>query len=90
MSKDGGGKSDRTHEEMRQRKIKCITLTIEEGDAENSPGSAIGESDVTRSHVTEGRIKGQYLQFERRKAAREKERRTEEEREEKGNGRRED
>ena len=47
MSKDGGGKSDRTHEEMRQRKIKCITLTIEEGDAENSPGSAIGESDVT-------------------------------------------
>ena len=30
-----------------------VTLTIEEKDAGNSASSASGESDVTRSHVTD-------------------------------------
>ena len=32
---------------------KVVTLTIEEKDAGNSASSASGESDVTRSHVTD-------------------------------------
>ena len=36
-----------------EKKKKVVTLTIEEKDAGNSASSASGESDVTRSHVTD-------------------------------------